>query len=54
MIFKNKKLGLTIIICAIVGFAIGYETDSIGKGVVVVGIVGIIIGNIMRRKKQLQ
>jgi hypothetical protein len=50
MILKQTKLGLTIIICAIVGFAIG----SIAKGVVIGVIIGIIIGNIMNRKKQLK
>ena len=51
MILKNQKLGLTIILCAIIGFAVGYETDSIGKGVVIGVVVGIIIGNIIKRTK---
>ena len=51
MILKNTKLGLIIIHCAIIGFAIGFERDSIEKGVVIGVVIGIIIVNINNRKK---
>jgi len=41
---------LTIIICTIVGSAVGYVINSIGMGVVIGVVIGMIIGNVLQRK----
>jgi len=52
MILKNTSLGLTIMLCSVIGGVIGFLSDSKEIGLVLGVAIGIIIGNMPNRNNQ--